>query len=96
MGAIDTVERVLLPDVGAYIEESRIVTPYDLQLDIGCDRGAVYGRRLTPGSVLEAAMPGFNVENIAIGCAAVGLPGVSVCFKTASLLFESLTGCQAP
>jgi hypothetical protein len=94
MGVIDTLERVLLPDVGAHVEESRILTPYDLHLEIGCDRGAVYGRRLTPGSVLEAARPRFNVENMAIGCAAVGLPGVAVCFKTASLLFESLTGCQ--
>ena len=94
MGVIDVLERVLLPNVGAHVEESKIMTPYDLHLEIGCDRGAVYGRRLTPDSVLGAARPRFNVENMAIGCAAVGLPGVAVCFKTASLLFESLTGSQ--
>jgi len=94
LGVIDALERALLPNVGTHVEESKVLTPYDLHLEIGCDRGAVYGRRLTPGSVLEAATPRFNVENIAIGCAAVGLPGVAVCFKTASLLFESLTGCQ--
>ena len=94
MGVIDALERILLPNLGAHVEESMTLTPYDLHLEIGSDRGAVYGRRLTPDSFLQAARPSFNVENMAIGCAAVGLPSVAVCLKTASLMFESLTGCQ--
>ena len=94
LGVIDTLEAILLPNFGAHVEACKIMTPYDLHLEVGSDRGAVYGRRLTPGSVLNAARPRFYVENMAVGCAAVGLPGVAVCFKTAALLFESLTGCE--
>ncbi len=93
---IEILERLLFPNVGEHLREMMVLSPYDLQLELASEQGSVYGRRLTPQSVLRSATPRFAVENVAIGCATVGLPGVSVCFQTASLMFEALTGYRVP
>ena len=87
-----TVEKFLLPGLKENITFTSIKTPWDVYRELGVEEGNVYGRRLSPDSVLNAVKKINSVDNLTVANATVGLPGIATCFNTASLFFESITG----
>jgi phytoene dehydrogenase-like protein/DNA-binding XRE family transcriptional regulator len=91
---MQAVEQLLLPGLKQQLSFTSMVTPWDIHQELGVERGNVYGRRLTPESVLSATEPIKGIDNLILANASVGLPGIATCFNTASIFFQSLTGIQ--
>lgn len=86
------LEKQLFPGIREKILFIKIETPLDINFLTGSENGNVYGRRLSPESILSTDLRTINqVRNLYIGCATVGLPGVATCFRTATLLCEKIS-----
>ena len=89
---IDLLEKYFFPNLNKHILFMDLYTPWDIHQETGAEKGNVYGRRLTPQSILSAVRKIRGIDNLHIGCATTGVPGVSVGFQTASIIFTKLTG----
>jgi len=79
-------------DIEKKIKFIKILTPWDVYSELGAEKGNAYGRRLSPKSVLKEVKSINDVSNLYIANATLGVPGVSVCMKTATVLFQKLIG----
>lgn len=82
----------LFPGIASRIRFAEVISPADIESEIGAENGSVYGRRLTVCQVLSGPEKPFPFDNLHIACAATGLPGIATGFQTAVLLCKQLTG----
>lgn len=87
---VDQLETHLLPGLGPYIRFMEVHTPYDLYLRTRGESGNIYGRRLTPESLLARPFTPHDVANLHIVCASAGMPGIATAFQTAARLVDAL------
>jgi all-trans-retinol 13,14-reductase len=92
---LHVLDKKIFPGIRANILHVKIETPWDIFLMTGAEYGNVYGRRMTAQSILANDLgPLDKIQNLHIGCASVGLPGVATCFRTASIICERISGLK--
>ncbi|MDD2710455.1 MAG: NAD(P)/FAD-dependent oxidoreductase [Verrucomicrobiae bacterium] len=91
-GIINILESRVFPGIGGKISHAMVETPWDIHQKLGAENGNVYGRRLSADGVLHRAYPRLSLDHLHCGCATVGMPGVTTCFKTASIITKKISG----
>lgn len=91
---IACLEQHIFPGIGSHVEAYRLLTPWDLYVELGAEEGNVYGRRMDVKNVLREVTPIGGVKNLEVACATIGLPGLETCFQTSALLVQRLTGVK--
>jgi phytoene dehydrogenase-like protein len=89
---LSTLDRQLFPGIRDHVTFTRVMTPMDVELELGAERGNGYGHRLTPKEMLGGIKTSHMAENLRVVCATVGLPGIATGFNNAALLVRELTG----
>jgi phytoene dehydrogenase-like protein len=91
---ISVLEKRFFPNLHNHVEFVRVLSPWDLQIEIGAERGSVYGRKPDVRNVLRKInqIPGIN--NLRIACATMGQPGIATGFQTAHFIVKELTGLK--
>jgi phytoene dehydrogenase-like protein len=87
---LDRIESDLLPGLRPHIRFLEVHTSYDLYERTLGESGNIYGRRLTPGSLLTRPFALNGVPNLHIACATTGMPGIATAFQAAARLVESI------
>jgi phytoene dehydrogenase-like protein len=89
---LGTLERELFPGLRRSVLHAVLLTPLDVARQTGAEAGNAYGRRLTAEQLSSATIdPGWP-ENLVLGSASVGMPGIATGFRTAAAIVERLTG----
>jgi len=93
---LETLDRpTLLPGIADHLQVFEVHTPLDIERAIGAEAGSVYGRRMDPESLLRGVRAlGPHADNLVIGCASIGIPGIATGFQTAARRVHELTGVR--
>ena len=90
---IEILDNRLFPGIREKVVHTFAESPWDLYTQTGAESGNVYGKRLTPDSVLSNDLGSINnIKNLYVGCASIGLPGVATCFRTATIVSKKISG----
>jgi len=89
---VGLLEKRLFPDISSYLEFIEVVTPMDIQLELGAEAGNVYGRKLDVKNMLRKVKGIKGVDNLKFACATMGTPGIETGFQTAAALIHDLLG----
>lgn len=90
---VDALDSHVLPGIKDRVQTLIVHTPLDIQNEVASEEGSVYGRALDPASLLRGVrdlQPA--AQNLVIGCASIGIPGVATAIQTAVRRVEELTG----
>lgn len=93
---VAALDQYVLPGVAERVRFVKTLTPVDVAQATSAERGAVYGRRLTPGEVTRAVQDPWPLPNLVVACATVGLPGVATALNTAAHVVRQATGVEVP
>jgi len=94
-GILSVLDRRFFPGIRDHVIFAHVMTPVDIELETGAERGNMYGRRLTP-DMLRPIETRHMAKNLFVICATVGIPGIASGFKNATLLVRKLTGVNIP
>jgi phytoene dehydrogenase-like protein len=94
-GILSILDQRLFPGIRDHVIFAHVMTPVDIELETGAERGNMYGRRLTP-DMARPIKTRHMAKNLFVVCATVGIPGIASGFRNASLLVKQLTGARVP
>jgi phytoene dehydrogenase-like protein len=85
----------VFPGIKPKIVSIQVETPWDIFELTGAEDGNVYGKRLTAQSVLSNQYGAIQkIRNLYTGCSTIGLPGVAICFRTATIICKKISGIK--
>jgi phytoene dehydrogenase-like protein len=91
---LSVLDERLFPGLRRDARAVTTLTPLDLQRELGCEAGNVYGRRLTAKSLLRAVDRVPGIDNLYVACASTGFPGIASGIQTAAHLVKEITGVR--
>jgi all-trans-retinol 13,14-reductase len=91
---LSTIDELIIPGIKKHIKVTKIITPWDLHEELGCEKGNVYGKRLTAASILRGVGDLPKIENLHFASATMGMPGIVNGVQNANFLLNKIAGIQ--